>query len=354
MVLNIASIADIHGGNRTDPVKLYDQLKEVFMKEVENREIDIIIVCGDLFDSKLAFNDETIIYINKFVHWLYTLNIPIVLLTGTFSHDDRQLLNYSHYINDNFKIITHVTELNIKGLDCLFIPEEYVDKEETYRKYYNRHYDFIFFHGLFDHCNFIKHLNKRSNTSVVFNHADFKAVSGYINGGHIHTSSIYKNVIYDGSFSRDSHGEEEDKGFYIFEYDSDDKKILSKEFIVNHKAEKYITMSYRDLPESLDDITSKLIKLRETIDYLRVEVDLSITDKKYNNILSFLKNDKHVTIKNKKQKIKEQTQVDDTLNEDELKRIKKMDWLDVTVDELKNKHDIQMNRSEINELINTI
>jgi DNA repair exonuclease SbcCD nuclease subunit len=65
--------------------------------------------------------------------------------------------------------------------------------------------------------------------------------------GHVHTSSSYNDfVYYNGSFSRLNHGEEEDKGFWVFE---DSSSKLTSRFVVNKEAPPFYTF---DLSKTKD------------------------------------------------------------------------------------------------------
>ena len=75
--------------------------------------------------------------------------------------------------------------------------------------------------------------------------------------GHIHTPSHRANVYYCGSFDRMSHGEEENKGFYVFT--RKDNRWTSR-FCVNQDSYKFITITPQGdtVDQRATDLANKL------------------------------------------------------------------------------------------------
>jgi acyl-CoA hydrolase len=78
--------------------------------------------------------------------------------------------------------------------------------------------------------------------------------------GHIHTSSIHKRIIYTGSFERMAHNEEERKGCYMIQYNTDTCEV-QHEFIENKGAVPFLTYVAKHEDQSaIDHIKAWLTK----------------------------------------------------------------------------------------------
>ena len=109
--------------------------------------------------------------------------------------------------------------------------------------------------------------------------------------GHIHKSQKIRNrIMYTGSFTRSRYGEEEDKGFIISTYETEDKNI-EFEFVVNSKATKYDTISILDTSELFSMLLNEPIQfIKDTIkkykrDKLRIKISIP---KNYDNTKGFI------------------------------------------------------------------
>ena len=95
----IAFIADIHfGALKTD--KLYEQLKERFLRVIDGKRLDMIVFGGDLFHTITSMNYSTAHSVMMFMEEVVDICIQndikyIRLIQGTASHDNRQLHNFS-------------------------------------------------------------------------------------------------------------------------------------------------------------------------------------------------------------------------------------------------------------------
>ena len=276
----ITTISDLHwGAPRIDNDKLYNELDKIFFKTLKKRKPDMIVIVGDLMDRKVSMNSDETSYANRFIHRL-VVEFPdtyILLIHGTLSHDYMQLDAYKHYTGQKFRIYKTVTPDYIESLKLLIIPEEYYSDKSVYDKFLklpkgDKKYDFVFIHGTFSHAGFSYSEHSKRN-KIVFDYKDFSDnVYGRVNCGHIHTSSEYKNIDYNGSFSRWSHGEEDPKGFYIYTYNTKSRKLLNKEFIENTLAPTYKTIFYEHLPTDPKELYKLIKDYSDNVESLRINL----------------------------------------------------------------------------------
>jgi DNA repair exonuclease SbcCD nuclease subunit len=284
-ILTIAAIADIHfGSDFTQTLGLSSALKKYFIGKLQESPPDIIVIGGDLFDKKLSVNSPEAVLCNDFIVLLSSLfpKTYILLIKGTRAHDLNQLSLFKPLVGEYFRIYESVTIDYILDMKLLIIPEEYYPKKEVYIPYLEvaEPYDWVFFHGLFTHAGSYA---KASNMNKInFSWEDFKDnVYGRVVGGHIHKSISYKNIDYINSFDRWQHGEEEAKGYLLYTYDKEAKKVLSKEFVENKGAFKYITLRYKDIAglktEELIELLDKTAKTVKSL-HIKIEKDDAITE----------------------------------------------------------------------------
>src|SRR5574344_2168863 len=139
----IENIADLHFGRTGNEEKMYDELKNTFIKHCNEVQPDIIFLNGDCYDSRQLIDSPANIYFNKFIDDCIATGAIIVISEGTESHDRHQINALSHYASNKFIIINTVTKLNLLGLKFLIIPEEYVKDDSYYKDYFNDKYDFL-------------------------------------------------------------------------------------------------------------------------------------------------------------------------------------------------------------------
>lgn len=286
----VAFIADIHfGAVRTE--KLYEQLKEHFLRVIDGKRLDMIVFGGDLFHGITSMNYSTahsvMMFMEEVVDICIENNIKYIrVIQGTMSHDNRQLHNFRQYEtrnNINFRIIMTVEQEHlVEGIDILYVPEEYMEHQDDYYAPYlstTDQYDFIFGHGMFKE---VGTLAKAQESEITMSRAPIfeskeliTACKGPIFFGHIHTNTVIKHhIYYPGSFSRFQHGEEKDKGFYLCVYDIKTHKY-AVEFVKNTMAEEYTTIKvedftkYRDRPQDLVDLMLSI-----KADFVRVKIVL--------------------------------------------------------------------------------
>ena len=274
--LNIVSVSDIHLGNtRVETSSICDRLRTYLFPKL--KECNLLVLGGDITDTTLGLGDNSSIYLIDFFLELFTLtnklNIPIVMLRGTISHDRNHLKTLrTIYLKSRFKPKLYYTdtvsvdlikELNLR---VAYIPDNlpYSNSNEVILsikdQMKNKNWDtldYIFFHGYFKHV-LPKGMFKEPHCT--FNNNQFNFVKSLIVSGHIHTSSRYKKVVYNGSFDRLAHGEEEDKGFLVITDNRKDKPKV--EFIKNKEATPFITYDLSKYKEE-DAIAEYIFRVKK-------------------------------------------------------------------------------------------
>ena len=249
----IEAIADLHFGRTGNEEKFYESLKNNFIKHCNKVHPDLIVILGDSFDSRQGIGSPANIYYEKFIDDCIAMGATIIVIEGTESHDRHQINGLLHYSSDKFFIVNTVTKLNVCGLKLLLLPEEYVITDDYYKDYFNDDYDFVFFHGMFTHVGINGYVSDEIVRHVYnFDWKMFKDnVKHFVIGGHIHTHSCYKNIIYCGSYGRLNFGEEEDKGWIEIEVKGDKSKWV---FMKNPDAMSFTTILASKLPNEIDHI----------------------------------------------------------------------------------------------------
>lgn len=289
MIVKGVSIGDLHFGIK-DSSRLYDELSQ-FKDFIRKNDIDLLVINGDYFDSKLSVGDPATLYAMLFFKDLIDIikeksnngkKIAFRIIQGTRSHDLNQLQLFKPYENDSsidFRIIESADEENILGLNILYIPEEYPENSDEYYSKYKepeKNYNVAFVHGTFDFVaqpGVIEHSKLSTYSAPVFVWKEWKEhfKNGFVSAGHIHGRNTYGNkIFYPGSFTRWSYGERSEKGFTYFEIDNETGKYLVN-YIDNEKAPKYDVISLSDL--NVDLSTTPVNILQEMLD-----LEISKTD----------------------------------------------------------------------------
>lgn len=319
MIYNILAISDIHWG-AIEAKRLYNNLQLVIetIKYLKD-QLDMVVICGDYFDYRLQLNSKSALlslqWMDELVQVCKDSNVKkIRIVKGTQEHDNNQLEAFRTYEDNTgyFRIFNENTyEETLPDLGCLYCPDETIPTKEYNMKYLSNILqiaDLGFFHGSFDIVlpDIVVQMSEESNkANVIFEYELFsKCIKGLIVSGHWHVSSFNNPVLYTGSFDRWVFGEEEDKGFIILQYDTEDH-TYSFEKVINENALKYDTITIdtsmyktsNDYKELIDDINQKY-DLSEN--YLRVLIQKS-TDREEDDVLinafkKFYINNKNVKI----------------------------------------------------------
>lgn len=300
MNYDIAVIADIHW-DALDPKKQYHELQffNAFVERVEH--LDLVVIAGDVFDTKILLNSKTSL---KALQWMSELveickkrNTKIRIIKGTNSHDNNQLDAFNGYDNgtDFFHIFRKCTsEETLPGMQCLYCPDEVMTQKEWEDAYidllYGKIYDAVFFHGSFDIV-LPEIINQESEfvgaKGIAFKYSHFKEISHVMVGGHWHDGSASEgeHMYYTRSYSRWSYGEMNPKGFIYLNYDTEDKSYCLQR-VENPYADLYMTYSVdtRSMP-NVDSYQGLIQKIHEDLQDPKVHIRISIriTDTKIEN-----------------------------------------------------------------------
>ena len=363
-MVKIATIGDIHIGTQ-DTNFLYKQLKNIFFDYMDDFKPDLIVNLGDTTDHKILMNSSDAELLMDIGKMMKDAAKDVIVIHGTLSHDMIVYKSaYKHLLDNHFRIFYKAEKCYLNNLSLLILPEEYDLKDDYYDKFLEKDimYDFVFGHGLFSHAGFYakKMLNGNNKHAKVWDWKDFdKKVYGNVVFGHIHIGSEYKNIIYPSSFSRNSFGEEEPKGFYIFEYDDKKRKVVKKEFIENTLAPKYKDIFVKDLIGlNVEDLLKKLRYESENNFKIRIVIDEDIDETLKQNILAFIKNSDNTSlikkyIKNKQSDVPKEVQEQYDLIDKELAEYKNKDFYEITkLYALKN-FGVEYTNEEINSIINS-
>ena len=299
MLYRLLVIGDIHFGYYPAEL-LYKEFKLVINNIT--KDIDVVFIAGDYFDTKLSLSSKHSIYaIKTFCDILdkcEQTNTKLRMIRGTASHDpENQLVNLSSIAKSSkvdFKLYLTVGEEELfPDFNVLYVPEEYMEnKDEYYKEFFNKKYQCIIGHGMFEETNYVTNKTLNMKKYPVFNSAFIEKIcDGPIIFGHIHKSQKIRNrIMYTGSFTRSRYGEEEDKGFIISTYETENNSTDFK-FIANDKATKFDTVSILDTSEIFSLLLNEQIQfIKDMIstykkDKLRIKINIP---KNYDNTKVFI------------------------------------------------------------------
>ena len=264
----IASISDIHLGHRkNDTFEILKALRKYILDPTLLREIDILIIAGDLFDRLLDLENEYLGQIQLFMVALLQAcakhNVVLLVLEGTPGHDRKQshlLVTLQTALQCPVEL-HYVTKLDILYLEqfdanVLFIPDAWNTAQEAQDEFKEllkakglSQVDLAIMHGQFEY-----QLPPHVKSHAIHNSSEYqKLVKVQTFIGHDHTHSRLGNIVSQGSFDRLVHGEEEPKGFVRADISNNKASIW---FIENKDARTYNTV----------DCTG--MSMAETIEYL--------------------------------------------------------------------------------------
>jgi DNA repair exonuclease SbcCD nuclease subunit len=311
-------LADIHIGamsyeNTYDGISY---LREKLQELTKEKPLDFIIIGGDFFDKQLYANDPFIGLAQKLMLFFLVSAKKVRVVYGTSSHESDQYGIFDTLAADipqllgkelpyDFKVIDTISEEELyPGMHVLYMPEEYVfDKEEYYKEFFleKDKYDYVFGHGMINEAfPYIKpsttkdHIRRKAPSFTADELADI--CKGEVIFGHYHIRKEWLDgkVSYVGSTFRWIHGEEEDKGFYLLNFD---EGTCKKTFLINEKALKYVTMSYGykdsvfNSYEDMENEAKKILdkKKKYEIDNLRVVFNIPVGYDNPEGLMNFFK-----------------------------------------------------------------
>jgi hypothetical protein len=273
--VRFASVSDVHlGHKRTKTAFIINNLNKHLVTDAFMSSIDILFIVGDLYDDLLATYSEDYQLIGsweaRLLRKAHRYGVQVRLVEGTKSHDRGQGVQMVT-INEAYKKIgkgvdlKYITDLSIEyiekwGLHVLYVPDDLSpnpqDTLDQVRALLREHkitkVDLAMMHGQFPHQipAGIGHIPMHDDEA-------YSELARLIFIGHIHTSTVYKNIYAQGSVDRLSHAEEEPKGFFRAVMGPDHYTVT---FIENTGAAIYKTVTCDQ-----DSVAENLIKIGEFV-----------------------------------------------------------------------------------------
>lgn len=253
------SASDLHFGvAHTPAAKIAHGLDRLVSNDKVFSECDLILYPGDITDRLLPQpSQEAQVarnWMDRNIELAEKHDTVIAVVEGTPMHDWYQSEYFveSNNIRGNKASLYYIKEVKIVymeelGINVLFVPDEAHDTcqltEIAVREALHRagleQVDLTIIHGQFRH-QYPEHLR---DIGMDFHDSDFylSITKHFIFAGHVHTHSIYKRIVAQGSFERLHHGYEAPKGCVGFELNLDDPSKSKVWFIENHDAMIYKT-----------------------------------------------------------------------------------------------------------------
>ena len=177
-------VGDIHFGYYP-PELLYKEF-QLILHTIEDNAIDCVVIAGDYYDTKLSMASAHSVYSVKafsdLIKSCEEKGIKVRQIKGTNSHDpENQLKNLAQIANSSrcdYKLILTVDEEEIfPGMNVLYIPEEYMeDSKEYYKEYFNKKYQLVFGHGMFEETNFSTKQHTGLKKYPIFNSKEMEEI----------------------------------------------------------------------------------------------------------------------------------------------------------------------------------
>lgn len=329
MRYNILSLADAHW-DAINPQDEYDHLESIFMFLHMFSAIDMIVIAGDYFDSKISLNSNASILAVQWMERLITESAEcgvkkIRVIKGTHEHDNSQLEVFREKESDFFKIFNENTiEETLPELKCIYCPDENINAKDYKEKYMDNIMQYAnigFFHGSFDLVlpDIVVQMSEESSMkNIIFEYQFWsKFIKGPMIAGHWHSGVEIDDLIYVGSFERWAFNEPEHKGFGFIQIDTDTNEYFYKK-IENIFADEYETFTintslynemidYDHLNESVKKYLSEHADANVRI-VINIDDDKPVNDAFITALRHYYINDKKVKIilkdKLKKEKAK--------------------------------------------------
>lgn len=282
-----AVFSDLHLGSKRNPTsEKIAKLNKAIQGNPDSVHLDYLFFAGDVYDDNLNHSGEDVIDIDFWIadvlRFCKKNRIKLRVLLGTRSHDHSQprrfsAINHIANISADLQYIDDVRVVCEDGISILYIPDD-VDRD-TDRIFHTaktkmmeqglEKVDFAIMHGQFEFqlpevVKAPKH-NSQKYLGIV-NH--------YIFIGHVHTHSTYERIVAQGSFDRETHGQEENKGHVRFEVNFTSNERRCK-FVVNEEAKvfKTIRVTQKDMEKALDYIRKQVLHKVPDRSYVRIMAD---------------------------------------------------------------------------------
>jgi len=338
--MKVAIITDQHFGFKKGSklyhdffLKFYD---EVFFPELQKRGITTVIDMGDTFDSRKTIDFWSLDWAKKnYFDRLRDMGIELVSVVGnhTAFYKNTNEINTINLLlreYDNINVIVDAQEVNVGGLDVLFVPWVNTDNTEfTYNKINDTKAKVVMGHlelnGFYAHYGYTM-----EDGADILPYEKFDRVFS----GHYHTRSDNGRIFYLGNPYQMFWNDVNDaRGFHIFDTETLELEAIDNPFTL------YEIIYYNDTPRQLvkfTDYTNKIVK---------VVVKQKSNEKEYDRFLEALMKVNPYDVKIV-EKIDNLSFDDEIVNQTE----DTMTLLDKYVDDL----ETDLNKSKIKSLIKNI
>ena len=372
--VKIVSLTDLHMGNpRVQPAEVHEHLRRTFYPQLINNGVHLLAIVGDFFDTLLSLNSlagyHSILIAKELLELAAREHFFIRVVRGTFSHDRHQNQLFLQSMENEQQLIAgeplvkvvdavnieHIKALNI---DLMYIPDDlpkmdiYQVIEHQLKQVHLTQVDVILSHGYFEH------LLPKGIPFFPPNTLSHRKIKQYVKGvvlnGHIHTASVYKNIVSGGSFERFCHGEEDPKGFFIIEYDLTSHKCTFQ-FVENKDAICFrkIDLTGEDIESSAKKFAILLTSLTEQYPNQRIYVQLVTDDLAVKQVLELYTKQHFPDILCSTRKVQVTNQMLDEIKFSvaDLPLITEQNLLDMVFEQLQLKH-LLYSKEEIEAVLN--
>lgn len=310
MIYRIAFEADKHWG----VMKPEDQYRSSYIIKqfLASYPIDLYVNLGDFFETKLLLNSKASVYaVRDFTEKVMICGargIPVRAIKGTKSHDYDQWNIFDNLMHDeslNFRYFATCTvEETLPGLRIWYGPEENVNFTEYVNMYCDLLLDRTIHMGAL-HGNFDKIMPSiaikaaeadKTSTQLIYRYDELAdIVHGPLVAGHWHDGDAHEHLSYVGSYDRWKFGEDEPKGFAIYEYNTDTEEYrfvkVPNIMAGNYKTYEVFTSLYKSVKEYkllVDAVRATLeadsriqVRILVKIDYLYPDTEQQLENLKF-------------------------------------------------------------------------
>lgn len=282
-IFKYISLGDIHLGHRLTPTEDIILNLDRYITNELLKEIDMVIITGDLYDRQLNNGDDCVNAINRWITFLMyrcsKYDVMIRIVEGTPSHDRKQSQFFvEQKVNAKIDVDLHYADtLSIefnKRLNAhfLYVPDNWrhstditlSEVKQLLREHKLEQVDFAIMHGAFTY-----QLPPVVKEPMHDEYEYLKLVKYHILIGHVHIMTVKERIFAAGSFDRICHGDEIPKGmFYNTVKVNGD---FTSKFIENKHAKKFVTIPVHDLgTQELFEKVNSTIKELPNYSYIRL------------------------------------------------------------------------------------
>lgn len=268
MAKNIAIISTDHHLSESNAALV----KKLLLEELEvakSNQITTHIWLGDVFDNRVAQREECLTTLNSVLEKYDKKGHEVICIPG--NHDKTSYKSRTSFLvpfkyHPSFTLIEEITEMKIAGISCYFLPfftdDLILDSLKSITD--SRMKPVLFGH-------FAVTGSKNANGTIVeskLKQSDFDMFKRVYLGHYHDYQRVCPNIFHLGSLQQNNFGEDEKKGFWLFDAD------LNTTFIKNKRGQTFrkLTLDLDEKSEHSIEIAIKAFKRENPFSRLRVEV----------------------------------------------------------------------------------